>query len=90
MLVRTKTIAPFSGTRLLEEVEHLPGAALGLILEEEMPNAIQQHQLRSGDLAREAGRVFGRDVLVALAIAIHSMSGKNPVLVITRPATASG
>ena len=56
-----------SDTRLVEEVEYLPGAAVGLILEEEMANSLQRHQLGFRDLAGEARRVINGDVLVPLS-----------------------
>ena len=56
-----------SDTRLLKEVDYLPSAALRLILEKEMANVLEQHELGAENLPREAGRVVDRQVLILLA-----------------------
>src|SRR5947208_8257027 len=65
--VRGIGTAHLSDTRLRKEVDYRLGAALRLVLEEEMACALEQHELGAGNLPREAGRVVEREVLVLLA-----------------------
>ena len=46
--------ADLSDTRLRKEVDYRLGAALRLVLEEEMASALEQHELGAGNLPREA------------------------------------
>src|SRR5262245_40593113 len=58
--------ADLSDAGLLNEVDYLPRAAVGLVLEEEMANAPEQHELGARNLPSKARRVVAREVLVPL------------------------
>src|SRR5687768_524617 len=47
-----------------QELAHLTGAALGLVLEQEVTGFLEGHELRIGDLAREPRRVLARQEIV--------------------------
>ena len=55
--------AGLSDAGFLKEVDNLLAAALRLVLEEEMADALEQHQLRAGNRFREARGVVERQVL---------------------------